>query len=82
MVYDLLSNITLDTTVASTTAGQASGKRDPSEEGVTTWKIHQRCGRGGGDHEKWFEMQDLRDTRTTTPSYPASHITSISNVYT
>jgi U4/U6.U5 tri-snRNP-associated protein 2 len=60
MVYDLLSNITLDTTVASTTAGQASGKRDPSEEGVTTWKIHQRCGRGGGDHEKWFEMQDLR----------------------
>ncbi|CAK9787134.1 cysteine proteinase [Cutaneotrichosporon oleaginosum] len=60
MVYDLLSNITLDTTVASTTAGQASGKRDPADEGVTTWKIHQRCGRGGGDSEKWFEMQDLR----------------------
>ncbi|BEI83442.1 hypothetical protein CcaverHIS002_0400460 [Cutaneotrichosporon cavernicola] len=60
LVYDLLSNVTLDTTVASTTAGQASGKRDPADEGVTTWKIHQRCGRGGGDHEKWFEMQDLR----------------------
>lgn len=60
LVYDLLSNVTLDSTVASTTAGQASGKRDPADEGVTTWKIHERCGRGGGDEEKWVEMQDLR----------------------
>lgn len=25
-----------------------------------TWKIHARAGGGGGDGEKWFEMQDLR----------------------
>ncbi len=25
-----------------------------------TWKIHVRAGQGGGEGEKWFEMQDLR----------------------
>lgn len=24
------------------------------------WKIHVRAGQGGGDDEKWLEMQDLR----------------------
>ncbi|EIW66824.1 hypothetical protein TREMEDRAFT_34460 [Tremella mesenterica DSM 1558] len=62
-VYDLLSNVTLDSTVASTSStgtGPGVSKRDPSEEGQTTWKIHVRAGQGGGDEEKWFEMQDLR----------------------
>lgn len=60
MVYDLLSNITLESAQASTTSRDQSGKKDPADEATTTWKIHQRCGRGGGDDEKWFEMQDLR----------------------
>lgn len=48
--------MTLESTVASTTS--KTGKKE--EEGTTAWKIHTRCGRGGGDDEKWFEMQDLR----------------------
>lgn len=66
-VYDLLSNVTIDTTVASTTSGGQSAKGtggaaggSGNDDAHTTWKIHQRCGRGGGDDEKWFEMQDLR----------------------
>lgn len=35
-------------------------KRPKEDEGETAWKIHQRAGKGGGDGEKWFEMQDLR----------------------
>lgn len=63
MVYDLLSNVTLDSTVASTTSGGTGpgvAKRDPEEQGQTTWKIHCRAGQGGGDEERWIEMQDLR----------------------
>lgn len=62
-VYDLISNVTLDTTAASTSStGKGPGvtKKDPSDEEKTTWKIHVRAGQGGGDDEKWFEMQDLR----------------------
>lgn len=58
LVYDLLSNVTLNSTVRSTTS--KTEKQDPSEEGNTSWEIHTRCGRGGGDDEKWFQMQDLR----------------------
>lgn len=25
----------------------------------TAWKIHLRAGEGGGDNEKWFQIQDL-----------------------
>lgn len=57
-VYDLLSNVTIDSTIASTTSGDA--KREEKEVHHTTWKMYQRCGAGGGDDEKWFEMQDLR----------------------
>jgi U4/U6.U5 tri-snRNP-associated protein 2 len=61
--YDLLSNITLYTTSASTSSagtGPGVSKKDPSDEAQTSWKIHVRAGRGGGDREKWFELQDLR----------------------
>lgn len=66
-VYDLLSNVTLDQTTASTASAgtganssASNSKKDPDQEGQTTWKIHVRAGHGGGDEEKWFEMQDLR----------------------
>jgi len=60
-MYDLLANVTIDSTVASTTtSGAENKKKDPSDEAQTSWKIFLRCGRGGGDDEKWFEMQDLR----------------------
>ncbi len=25
----------------------------------TAWKVHLRAGSGGGDSEKWFQVQDL-----------------------
>ena len=65
-VYDLLSNVTLDSNLASTSSsGKGPGvtkatKVNPDEEGFMAWKIHVRAGQGGGDQEKWFEMQDLR----------------------
>jgi U4/U6.U5 tri-snRNP-associated protein 2 len=58
-MYDLLANVTIDSTVASTTTNDGGKKKDPSDEAQTAWKIFLRCGRGGGDDEKWFEMQDL-----------------------
>ncbi|TXT10954.1 hypothetical protein VHUM_01705 [Vanrija humicola] len=66
-VYDLLSNVTLDQTAASTASAgtganssASNSKKDNDGEGQLTWKIHVRAGHGGGDEEKWFEMQDLR----------------------
>ena len=64
-VYDLLSNVTLDSTLASTSSTGGPGvskakKINSDEEGSMSWKIHVRAGQGGGDDEKWFEMQDLR----------------------
>ncbi|KAL4067353.1 hypothetical protein V8B97DRAFT_1873861 [Scleroderma yunnanense] len=47
-VYDLIANITHES-VAGTT-------RDKEN---TTWKVHLRAGGGGGDSEKWFQIQDL-----------------------
>ncbi|KIJ32696.1 hypothetical protein M422DRAFT_35742 [Sphaerobolus stellatus SS14] len=47
-VYDLLSNVTHES-VAGTTRDKVN----------TVWKIHLRAGGGGGDGEKWFEIQDL-----------------------
>lgn len=47
-VYDLIANVTHES-VAGTT-------RDKEN---TTWKVHLRAGGGGGDSEKWFQIQDL-----------------------
>jgi U4/U6.U5 tri-snRNP-associated protein 2 len=47
-VYDLLANVTHES-VAGTT-------RDKEH---TIWKVHLRAAGGGGDSEKWFQIQDL-----------------------
>ena len=47
-VYDLLANV-IHESVAGTTRDKVN----------TNWKIHLRAGGGGGDNEKWFQMQDL-----------------------
>lgn len=62
-VYDLVSNVTLDSTTASTTSagtGPGISKKGQTDGDKASWKIHVRAGQGGGDDEKWFEMQDLR----------------------
>lgn len=62
-MYDLLSNVTLDSTTASTTSagtGPGISKKGTADENKAKWKIHVRAGQGGGDDEKWYEMQDLR----------------------
>ncbi|AFR97819.1 U4/U6.U5 tri-snRNP-associated protein 2 [Cryptococcus neoformans C23] len=75
--YDLLSNVFLDTTTASTSSsgtGPGISKRNPApgEENQMSWKIHIRAGHAGvnangsaeGENkgEKWFELQDLNVT--------------------
>lgn len=47
-VYDLLSNVTHES-VAGTTRDKVN----------TVWKILLRAGGGGGDGERWYEIQDL-----------------------
>ncbi|KAH7886179.1 spindle pole body protein [Phlebopus sp. FC_14] len=47
-VYDLIANVTHES-VAGTT-------RDKEN---TIWKVHLRVGGGGGEGEKWFQIQDL-----------------------
>jgi U4/U6.U5 tri-snRNP-associated protein 2 len=47
-VYDLIANVTHES-VAGTT-------RDKEN---TVWKVHLRVGGGGGDGEKWLQIQDL-----------------------
>lgn len=47
-LYDLVANITHES-VAGTT-------RDKEN---TVWKVHVRAGDGGGDGERWFQVQDL-----------------------
>ena len=46
--YDLLANI-IHESVAGTTRDKAS----------TAWKVQLRAGSGGGESEKWFQIQDL-----------------------
>ena len=64
--YDLLSNVILDSNLASTSSSGTgpgitrSTKVNPDEEGHMAWRIHVRAGQGGDEEEKWFEMQDLR----------------------
>lgn len=47
-VYDLIVNV-IHESVAGTTRDKAS----------TAWKVHLRAGSGGGENEKWFQIQDL-----------------------
>ncbi|OCH90070.1 spindle pole body protein [Obba rivulosa] len=47
-VYDLIANVTQES-AAGTTHDKES----------TVWKVHLRAGGGGGEHEKWFQIQDL-----------------------
>lgn len=47
-LYDLIANVTHES-VAGTT-------RDKEN---TVWKVHLRVGGGGGDGEKWLQIQDL-----------------------
>lgn len=47
-LYDLIVNVTHES-VAGTT-------RDKEH---TVWKTHLRAAGGGGDGEKWFQIQDL-----------------------
>lgn len=47
-VYDLIANVTHES-VAGTT-------RDKEN---TVWKVHLRVGGGGGEGEKWLQIQDL-----------------------
>ncbi|KAI0718888.1 spindle pole body protein [Cerioporus squamosus] len=47
-VYDLIANVTHESAAGTT--------RDKES---TVWKVHLRAGAGGGEHEKWFQVQDL-----------------------
>lgn len=46
--YDLIANVTHESAAGTT--------RDKES---TVWKVHLRAGTGGGDNEKWFQIQDL-----------------------
>lgn len=48
VVYDLIANVTHESAAGTT--------RDKES---TVWKVHLRAGTGGGDNEKWFQIQDL-----------------------
>lgn len=63
-IYDLLSNITLDSTQASTSSsgtgpGISKKKTDPREEGETSWKIHLRAGLSSESKETETENGDI-----------------------
>lgn len=47
-VYDLIANVTQESTAGTT-----------HDKESTVWKVHLRAGAGGGDNEKWFLIQDL-----------------------
>lgn len=47
-VYDLIANVTHESATGTT--------RDKDS---IIWKVHVRAGAGGGDNEKWFQIQDL-----------------------
>lgn len=47
-LYDLIANVTHESV-----AGTAVDKEH------TVWKTHLRAAGGGGDGEKWFQIQDL-----------------------
>jgi len=47
-VYDLIANVTHESTVGTTRDKEA-----------TVYKVHLRAGSGGGEDEEWFQIQDL-----------------------
>lgn len=47
-MYDLVANVTHESAAGTT--------RDKES---TIWKVHLRAGSGGGENEKWFQIQDL-----------------------
>lgn len=47
-IYDLVANVTHESAAGTT--------RDKES---TIWKVHLRAGSGGGENEKWFQIQDL-----------------------
>lgn len=47
-VYDLIANVTHESV-----AGTARDKEN------TVWKVQLRAGSGGGDNERWYQIQDL-----------------------
>ncbi|KAK7686578.1 hypothetical protein QCA50_010178 [Cerrena zonata] len=47
-MYDLIANVTHESAAGAT--------RDKDS---TVWKVHVRAGAGGGENERWFQIQDL-----------------------
>lgn len=47
-LYDLIVNVTHESAAGTT--------RDKES---TVWKVHLRAGSGGGESERWFQIQDL-----------------------
>lgn len=47
-VYDLIANVTHESTAGTTRDKEA-----------TVYKVHLRAGSGGGEDEEWFQIQDL-----------------------
>ena len=47
-MYDLIANVTHESAAGTT--------RDKES---TVYKVHLRAGAGGGDNERWFQIQDL-----------------------
>ncbi|KAI0361116.1 cysteine proteinase [Trametes cingulata] len=47
-VYDLIANITHESAAGTT-----------HDKDSTVWKVQLRAGAGGGENEKWFQIQDL-----------------------
>ncbi|KAJ8480701.1 hypothetical protein ONZ51_g6478 [Trametes cubensis] len=47
-IYDLIANVTHESAVGTT-----------HDKESTVWKVHLRAGAGGGENEKWFQIQDL-----------------------
>ena len=43
--------------IANVTHESAAGTTRDKES--TVWKVHLRAGTGGGDSERWFQIQDL-----------------------
>lgn len=47
-MYDLIANVTHESTAGTTRDKEA-----------TVYKVHLRAGSGGGESERWFQIQDL-----------------------
>lgn len=61
-VYDLLGNVPLESTIASTTSsgtGPGITKKSMKTDDETRWKVHLRAGKGGGESERWYALHDL-----------------------